>query len=110
MASEFIRQHRERQAADKLLLKIKMREHLAARIESFAGATNARSTYWQQAFRRQYRRMIGVDVECRAELRRSLEAIVAGAANRVCDVLSGMDAVPQQKGSTSDVGELSSPD
>ena len=108
MASELLRQHREEQAARKLLLKIQMREGLAARIETLSKAADANSAYWRQMFRRQYHRMIGVDVERSEELRRSLDAIVAGGANCVCDVLSRINAAPQLKGS--EVGELSSGD
>ncbi len=108
MASELLRQHREQQAARKLLLKIQMREDLAARIETLSDVADANSAYWRQMFRRQYHRMIGVDVERSEELRQALDAIVAGAAHRVCDVLSRINAAPQLKGL--EVGELSSVD
>ena len=105
MASEFLRQHREKQAARKLLLKIQMRADLAVRIEALSKAADANSAYWRQMFRRQYQRHIGVDVERSEELRQALEAIVAGGAHRVCHVLSRINAAPQLKGS--EVGELS---
>ena len=103
-----LRQHREKQAARKLLLKIQMRADLAARIEALADAADARSAYWRQIFRRQYHRQIGVDVERSEELRQALDAIVTGGAHRIGDVLSRINAAPQRKGS--EVGELSSGD
>ncbi len=85
-----------------------MREDLAARIETLSKAADANSAYWRQMFRRQYHRHIGVDVERSEELRQALDAIVAGAAHRVGDVLSRINAAPQLKGSEG--GELSSGD